>query len=80
MSDDPENAEATLADVPELVTREAEELIVEGGCVGDPDAIDDLAMELLDDLGSDDQGGAEFGLMLVDELRRRANALRDRPQ
>lgn len=79
MTDDPKDAEVEDLEVPEIVTREADELIVEGGCVGDPDAIDDLAMDLLDGLGDEEQG-AEFGLMLVDELRRRAMALRERPQ
>lgn len=66
-------------DVPEVVTQEADELIQEAGVAGDPEAIDDLAKDLLEDLGDYEQG-AEFGLMLVDELRRRAAALRERPQ
>jgi hypothetical protein len=77
--DDPKTMDQQAAAVPEVVTREAEELIAEGGCVGDPDAIEDLAMDLLDDIADHEQG-AEFGLMLVDELRRRAGLLRERPQ
>ena len=38
--DDPKNADLATEDVPEMVTEEAEELIREGGCVGDPDAIE----------------------------------------
>ena len=61
------------------MTEEVDELILEAGVAGDPDAIDALAMDLLDGLGGFDQG-AEFGLLLIDELRRRATELRERPQ
>ena len=67
------------SDVPEVVTSEADELIKEADLAGDPEGIEDLAKELLEDLGDYEQG-AEFTLMLVDELRRRAAALRERPQ
>jgi hypothetical protein len=77
--DDSKNTDLALVGVSELVTQEAEELILEGACAGDPDAIEELAMDLLDDLAEQEQG-AEFGLMLVDELRRRATLLRERPQ
>lgn len=78
MANDPDELDAP-ATVPEVVTEEADELILEAGCAGDPDAIDALAMDLLDGLGGFDQG-AEFGLLLIDELRRRAAELRERPQ
>jgi hypothetical protein len=75
----PQPEGALETDVPEVVTQEADELIQEAAVAGDPEGIEDLAKELLDDLGEYEQG-AEFGLMLVDELRRRAAALRERPQ
>lgn len=76
---DPKDADQPTEVVPDVVVEEAEELILEGGCAGDPDAIEELAMDLLDDIADHEQG-AEFGLMLVDELRRRAGLLRSRPQ
>lgn len=78
MANDPDELDAPAA-VPEVVTEEVDELILEAGVAGDPDAIDALAMDLLDGLGGFDQG-AEFGLLLIDELRRRATELRERPQ
>ena len=78
MKDDPEEADVA-ATIPEVVTEEADKPILEAGIAGDPDAMDALAMDLLDGLGEYDQG-AEFGLLLIDELRRRAAELRERPQ
>lgn len=78
MNDDPDDVDVA-ATIPEVVTEEADELILEAGIASDPDAMDALAMDLLDGLGEYDQG-AEFGLLLIDELRRRAAALRERPQ
>ena len=78
MKDDPDAVEVA-ATIPEVVTEEADELILEAGIAGDPDAIDSLAMDLLDGVGEYEQG-AEFGLLLIDELRRRAAELRERPQ
>jgi hypothetical protein len=78
MNDEPEELDLP-AGIPEVVTEEADELILEARAAGDPDAIDELAMDLLDGLGEYDQG-ADFGLLLVDELRRRAAELRERPQ
>jgi hypothetical protein len=65
--------------IPELVIGEADHLIAEAGAEGDPDALDDLAMDLLDGIGGYDQG-AQFGLLLIDEIRRRASILRERAQ
>lgn len=67
------------AGIPEVVSEEADELIAEARATGDPDAIDALALDLLDGLGDYEQG-ADFGLLLIDELRRRAAELRERPQ
>ncbi len=78
MKDDPDEVEVA-ATIPEVVTEEADELILEAGIAGDPDAIDSLAMDLLEGVGEYEQG-AEFGLLLIDELRRRAAELRERPQ
>jgi hypothetical protein len=78
MSNDPGEVDAPLG-IPEVVSEEADELIAEARATGDPDAIDGLAMDLLDSLGDYEQG-ADFGLLLIDELRRRAAELRERPQ
>lgn len=78
MSNDPGEVDARLG-IPEVVSEEADELIAEARATGDPDAIDGLAMDLLDSLGDYEQG-ADFGLLLIDELRRRAAELRERPQ
>jgi len=79
MDDDSEGEGLVLDGVAEVVTREADELMAEAGVIGDPDGIDDLALDLLDDMGPYEQG-AEFALLLIDELRRRAAELRERPQ
>ena len=78
MSNDPGELDAPLG-IPEVVGEEADELIAEARATGDPDAIDALALDLLDGLGEYDQG-ADFGLLLIDELRHRAAELRERPQ
>lgn len=78
MTNDPDELDAP-ASIPEVVTEEADELIAEARATGDPDSIDALALDLLDGLGDYEQG-ADFGLLLIDELRRRAAALRERPQ
>ena len=79
MDDTLEDSGLPPGGIPELVTDEADFMIAEAGVEGDPDAIDELAFDLLDRLGSYDQG-AQFGLLLIDELRRRAADLRERPQ
>jgi hypothetical protein len=79
MDDTLEDSGLPSGGIPEVVTDEADLTIAEAGVEGDPDAIDELARDLLDDLSSYDQGAA-FGLLLIDELRRRAADLRERPQ
>ena len=79
MADKSEDTDLAVEDAPEVVREEVEEILAELGAGDDPDAIDELARDLLDDLGSRGEGEA-FGLMLVDELRRRAEKLRHRPQ
>jgi hypothetical protein len=77
--DEPEQPGDLLGPIDVVVREEADELVIEAGASGDPDAIEALALDLLDGVGDYDQG-AEFGLLLIDELRRRAEALRERPQ
>jgi len=77
--DDPEQTSSLLGPIDAVVREEADELMVEAGVWGDPDAMEALALDLLDGVGDYDQG-AEFGLLLIDELRRRAEELRERPQ
>lgn len=79
MDDTPGGSGLPPGGIPEVVADEADITIAEAGAEGDPDAIDELARHLLDSLSSYDQG-AEFGLLLIDELRRRAADLRERPQ
>lgn len=79
MDDNHEETGLHPGGIPELVIGEADLLIAEAGAEGDPDALDDLAMDLLDGIGGYDQG-AQFGLLLIDEIRRRASILRERAQ
>ena len=79
MADNTEDADLATEDAPEAVREEVEEILAELGAGDDPDAIDALARDLLDDIGDRGEGEA-FALMLIDELRRRAEKIRNRPQ